>query len=224
MTLRIVARFGEVVIPEPQEHGHRVDPRRAPDVTLEGAPKRIVLAGEEDASEIPIHYEATDDHGLREVHLVLRSGAREERRVLARLDGETRSDRGGYNLRASDPFIKQSHAPIEVRVEAKDNDPDHGPEVGRERRHHRRSARRRRARGPRLAALRALRDALVDTLAWRLGHRVPKELKDRREFLDRGEVRGRRAPSCSRRRSSTSYAGVRVPGRLAALLRGRSGR
>src|SRR4029079_13121374 len=109
VSLRIVARFGEVVVPEPSSTPIESIPDRAPDVALEGAPKRIVLAGEEDASEIPIHYEATDDHGLREVHLVLRAAAREERRVLARLDGETKSDRGGYNLRANDAFIKKSH-------------------------------------------------------------------------------------------------------------------
>src|SRR6185295_13569264 len=169
----------------PSETAIESIPDAAPTVILEGAPKRIVLASEEDRSEIPIHYDATDDHGLREVHLVMRAAAREERRVLARLDGETKSDRGGYNLRASDPFIKKSHAPIEIRVEAKDNDPITGPkwgaseaitivppDVGE-------------PEARRLAALVRLRDALVDTLAWRLGHPVPKEAKERREFLDR---------------------------------------
>src|SRR5262249_6421135 len=95
--LRVVARFGEVVIPEPDDLTIESIPDAAPTVVLEGAPKRIVLASpsdknglDNDASEIPIHYDASDDHGLREVHLVLRSGAREERRVLARLDGETK--------------------------------------------------------------------------------------------------------------------------------------
>lgn len=221
VALRIVARFGEVTIPESQETAVESIPDRAPDVALEGAPKRLVLAGEEDASEIPIHYEATDDHGLREVHLVMRAGAREERRVLARLDGETKTDRGGYNLRASDPFIKKSHAPIEIRVEAKDNDPITGPkwgaseaitvvppDVGE-------------PEARRLAALIRLRDQLVDALAWRIGHPVPKELKDRREFLDREAKFEDDATELLETTLSTSYAGVRVPGRLAALLRGR---
>ena len=219
--LRIVARFGEVVIPESQTTPIESIPDRAPDVVLEGAPKRIVLAGEEDASEIPIHYEATDDHGLREVHLVMRAAAREERRVLARLDGETKNDRGGYNLRASDPFIKKSHAPIEIRVEAKDNDPITGPkwgaseaitvvppDVGE-------------PEARRLAALVRLRDALVDALAWRLGHSLPKELKDRREFLDREARFEDDASELLESTLTTSYAGVRIPGRLAAMLRGR---
>lgn len=219
--LRIVARFGQVVIPESNDTAVESIPDRAPDVVLAGAPKRIVLAGEEDASEIPIHYEASDDHGLREVHLVMRAGAREERRVLARLDGETKTDRGGYNLRANDPFIKKSHAPIEIRVEAKDNDPITGPkwgvsdaitvvppDVGE-------------PEARRLAALVRLRDALVDALAWRLSHGVPKELKDRREFLDREAKFEDDANELLESTLATSYAGVRVPGRLAAMLRGR---
>ena len=219
--LRVVARFGNVVIPDAQEASITSIPDRAPDVVLEGAPKRIVLAGEEDASEIPIHYEATDDHGLREIHLVMRAAAREERRVLARLDGETKVDRGGYNLRASDPFIKKSHAPIEIRVEAKDNDPITGPkwgvseaitvvppDVGE-------------PEARRLAALIRLRDALVDALAWRLAHAVPKETKERREFLDREARFEDDAAELLESTLATSYAGVRVPGRLAAMLRGR---
>lgn len=219
--LRVVARFGDVVIPEPQDTPIESIPDAAPVVALEGAPKRIILAGEEDASEIPIHYEATDDHGLREVHLVMRAAAREERRVLARLDGETKSDRGGYTLRASDPFIKKSHAPIEIRVEAKDNDPITGPkwgaseaitvvppDVGE-------------PEARRIAGLVRLRDALVDALAWRLGHPVPTDLKERRTFLDREARFDEEDSELLETTLSTSYAGVRVPGRLAAMLRGR---
>lgn len=221
VSLRVVARFGDVVIPESTDTTIDSIPDRAPDVLLEGAPRRIILAGEEDASEIPIHYEATDDHGLREVHLVMRAGAREERRVLARLDGETRSDRGGYNLRASDPFIKKSHAAIEIRVEAKDNDPITGPkwgasdaiavvppDVGE-------------PEARRLAALIRLRDALVDALAWRLSHTLPTELEDRREFLDREARFEDDASELLEATLATSYAGVRIPGRLPAMLRGR---
>jgi hypothetical protein len=219
--LRIVARFGEVVIPESQDTPVESIADRAPEVILEGAPKRIVLAGEEDASEIPVHYTAADDHGLREVHLVMRAAAREERRVLARLDGETRTDRGGYNLRASDPFIKKSHAPIEIRVEAKDNDPITGPkwgaseaitivppDVGE-------------PEARRLAAMLRLRDALVDALAWRLGHALPTDAKERREFLDHEARLDDDYNELLDTTLATSYAGVRVPGRLQALLRGR---
>lgn len=219
--LRVVARFGEVVIPEPEGTPVESIPDRAPEVTLEGAPKRIVLAGEEDASEIPIHYEATDDHGLREVHLVMRAAAREERRVLAKLDGEQKTDRGGYALRATDPFIKKSHAPIEIRVEAKDNDPITGPkwgaspaivvvppDVGE-------------PEAKRLDALRKLRDRFVDTLAIRLSKPVPTDMVERRTFLDQETKLMDEDNEALETMLSTSYAGVRVSGRLAAMLRGR---
>jgi hypothetical protein len=219
--LRVVARFGEVVIPEPNDTLIESIADAAPVVSLEGAPKQIRLASEEDASEVPIHYEATDDHGLREVHLVLRAGPREERRVLARLDGETKTDRGGYNLRASDPFVKKSHAPIEIRVEAKDNDPITGPkwgasdaitivppDVGE-------------PESRRLAALVRVRDALVDALASRVGTPLAAEPKDRRAMLEQ-DVRLAEANSDLLDSTlRTSYAGIRVPGRLAAMLRGR---
>jgi hypothetical protein len=44
--LRVVARFGEVVIPDAEDTPVTSIPDRAPEVSLEGAPKRIVLAGE----------------------------------------------------------------------------------------------------------------------------------------------------------------------------------
>ena len=127
-TLRVVARFGEVVIPEPDALALQSIPDAAPVVTLEGAPRQVRLLDENE--DLAIKYEATDDHGLREVHLVLRSGTREERRVLARLDGETTRSQGGQVLRLRDPFLRKSHAPIEITVEAKDNDPLTGPKWG----------------------------------------------------------------------------------------------
>jgi hypothetical protein len=221
VSLRVVARFGDVVIPEPEATPIESIPDAAPVVTLDGAPKQIRLATEEDASEVPIHYEATDDHGLREVHLVLRAGPREERRVLARLDGETKNDRGGYNLRANDPFIKKSHAPIEIRVEAKDNDPITGPkwgasnaitivppDVGE-------------PESRRLAALVKVRDALVDALAWRIATPLAAEPKDRKAMLAEDVRLADEGSELLETTVATSYAGVRVPSRLGAMLRGR---
>ena len=219
--LKVVARFGKVVIPEPEATPVESIPDAAPLVTLEGAPRQIRLASEEDASEVPIHYEATDDHGLREVHLVLRAGPREERRVLARLDGETKNDRGGYNLRASDAFIKKSHAPIEIRVEAKDNDPITGPkwgasdaitivppDVGE-------------PESRRIAALVRVRDALVDALAWRLATPLPAQPKERKAMLDEDVKLAEQGSEMLESALATSYAGIRVPSRLGAMLRGR---
>ena len=219
--LRVVARFGEIVIPEPQETVIDSIADEVPMVVLEGAPKQIVLASEEDASEIPIKYEATDDHGLREVHLVMRAGAREDRRVLAKLDGETRIDRGGYNLRATDAFIKKSHTPVEIRVEAKDNDPITGPkwgaseaitiippDVGE-------------PEARRISALRKLRDQLVDSLAWRIGTTIPADLKERRAFLDKEAKLDEDDGELLETTLMTSHAGIRVSARLAVMVRAR---
>ena len=227
--LRVVARFGDVVIAEPEVTPIESLADRAPTVVLEGAPKRIVLGAGNDpgsiepseTAEIAIHYDATDDHGLREVHLVLRAGVREERRVLASLDGETKADRGGYMLRASDSFIKKSHAPIEIRVEAKDNDPITGPkwgaseaitvvppDVGE-------------PEARRLDSLRSVRGALVDALAFRMSHAVPTDAKARRTFVDQEVRRFDEDNERFEHALGASHAGVRVPGRLAAMLRGK---
>ena len=219
VTLRVVARFGNVLIREPEATEILSIADRAPDVTLEGAPRKVMLASEE-VSEIPIRYTVTDDHGLREVHLVLRSAGREERRVLARLDGETRSDRGGHVLKTTDSFVKKSHAPVEVRVEAKDNDPVTGPkwgssaaitlippEVGE-------------PEARRMDALRKLRDALVDALAWRLAHDIPAAPADRKVYT-RDLLKGADDTADFMDATLTgSYAGARVPSRLQAILRG----
>ena len=218
--LRTVARFGDVVIPEPITTAVTSIADQAPVVSLEDAPKKILLAVQADAGDIPIRYEAVDDHGLREVHLVLRSGAREERRVLARLDGETRRDRGGHVLRVTDPFIKKSHAPIEVRVEAKDNDPLTGPkwgasaaitivppDVGE-------------PEAQRIEALRKLRDALVDSLAWRMGATMPRETIALRRFIAEEAKGVDENAELLDATLTSSYAGVRVTGRLQALMRG----
>ena len=217
--LRIVARFGQVSIQEPDVTPVTSIADRAPEVTLEGAPRRVMLATEP-TSEIPIRYEVTDDHGLREVHLVLRSGTREERRVLARLDGEARTDRGGHVLRTTDPFVKKSHAPIEICVEAKDNDPVTGPKWGRSAAITLIPPDVGEPEALRMTKLRELRDQLVDALAWRMAHAVPGAAAERAEFV-RELVKGADALSGAMESTLTgSYAGARIPSRLSAILRG----
>ena len=66
-----------------------------------------------------VAYKVGDDHGLRSVELVLRSGAREERRVLSHLDGDSRTDRGAKRISADDPFFDKAYAPVEITVEAR---------------------------------------------------------------------------------------------------------
>lgn len=214
--LRVLARFGEVKIYDPVRISIHAVLDRAPEVTLEGAPRTVRLAAE-DVTEIPIRYEAEDDHGLREVHLVLRSGTREERRNLAHLDGTTRRDRGGYVLKLKDSFIARSYAPIEVVVEAKDNDPIDGPKWGK---------------SPaitvvppevgepealRSAALRELRDRVVDTLATSLAPLAKEtggKIKQARELADRIAADDGALTSLLLSR----FASLRIPSRLAVLL------
>jgi hypothetical protein len=218
--LRVIALFGDVRIQEGEATRVTSIADEKPVVSLEGAPKSIELAHEADVSEIPIRYEATDDHGLREVHLVLRAGGHEERRVLAHLDGETRNDKGGYVLHPTDKFIKKSHVPVEVTVEAKDNDPITGPkwgaspaitivppDVGE-------------PQALRLAGMRKLRDRFVDSLAWRMEHAIPKPVPERKAMLaEEGKTVDDDAELLDAT-ASEAYAGVRVPGRLQALLSG----
>jgi hypothetical protein len=215
-TLHVVARFGDVVVREPDGLALQSIPDAAPVVTLEGAPRQVRLLEETD--DLPIKYEATDDHGLREVHLVLRSATREERRVLAHLDGETTSSKGGQILKLRDAFLRKSHAPVEVTVEAKDNDPLTGPkwgaspaltlvppDVGE-------------PEARRLDALRALRDALVDTLAWRIANEVPADATGRKAFVSLEKVHLEADDARLRSTLDTTYAGVRVAPRLGAML------
>jgi hypothetical protein len=214
--LRVVARFGDVVVPERVPLPIESIPDAAPVVTLEGAPRTARLLDEKE--DLRLKYKATDDHGLREVHLVLRSGAREERRVLAHLDGETTSNEGGQVLKLRDGFLRKSHAPVTITVEAKDNDPLTGPkwgaspaitlippDVGE-------------PEAMRLDALRALRDALVDTLAWRLSHDVPAEAAARKAFLADAKTQTAACEAKLDETRTATYGGVRLATRLAALL------
>jgi hypothetical protein len=141
--------------------------------------------------------------------------------VLARLDGETRTDRGGHVLRVRDPFIKKSHVPVEVRVEAKDNDPLTGPKWG---------ASEALTLVPpdvgapeanRLDALRKLRDAFVDLLAWRLSSPMPVEAAARHALVAEEMRRQDEASGLVEATLASTYSGVRIPLRLQALLRGK---
>jgi hypothetical protein len=217
--LRVVARFGDVVVPEGEVLAIQSVPDEAPTITLEGAPRQLRLVDQ--TEDIPLDYQATDDHGLREVHLVLRSGTREERRVLAHLDGDTRVDRGGPVLKLRDSFLEKSHAPIEVTIEAKDNDPLLGPkwgaspaitlippDVGE-------------PEARRLDALRKLRDALIDSLAWRLSQEPPKpgDAQARREFVDAERARADGDDALVKTTLDGTFGGIRVAGRLRSMIR-----
>ena len=212
--LRILARFGDVKIYDPARIRVHAVLDRAPEVALEGAPRTVRLASD-DVTEIPIRYEAEDDHGLREVHLVLRSGTREDRRTLARLDGNTKRDRGGYVLKTKDSFIARSYAPVEVVVEAKDNDPIDGPKWGRSAAITLVPPELGEPEAMRISALHELRDRLVDTLALALApYDGPGKQKQARSLSDRvGEDDGALTSLLL-----TRFASLRMPSRLGALL------
>ncbi|MBP9111400.1 MAG: hypothetical protein KBF88_01270 [Polyangiaceae bacterium] len=128
-TLRVVALFGTESIPSSAVWEVESIPDAVPHVAVEGAPKTFEL-GETKETETLLSFEAQDDHGLREIVASFRSGEREERVSLGPLDGEPKTHRSAYRLVFQHPFVKRAFAPVEVRIEAKDNDNVFGPNWG----------------------------------------------------------------------------------------------
>jgi hypothetical protein len=79
---------------------------------------------------LELRYSAEDDHGIREIALVLRAGGREDRRTLERLDGETKQRTGAQALSPRDALLRRSFLPVEVTIEARDNDGVSGAKWG----------------------------------------------------------------------------------------------
>lgn len=127
-SLVVAARFGNVLIPEPDRIEITAQPDEAPSVELEGAPKSLRLS---ELSRLELRWAAVDDHGVRQVDLVLRSGRREERRVLGTYDQDAAEQRGAYALLSTDPFLRSLYLPAQVSIEARDNDPVQGSKWGR---------------------------------------------------------------------------------------------
>jgi hypothetical protein len=216
--LRVAALFGDVLIEEPMSTHVQSIADDPPRVVLEGAPREVKLELDTDVSEIPLRYEATDDHGMREVHLVLRAGAREERRMLAKLDGETRVDRGGSTLRVTDSFVKKSHVPVMVTVEAKDNDAVSGPKWGKSEAIVLIPPAVGEAESLRLSGLKKVRDVYVDALARRLTTKLPAGAAERRKLAETETTSSENDREQLYTAVRTSYIGVSVPRRLSALL------
>jgi tetratricopeptide (TPR) repeat protein len=188
--LQMAARFGEVLVLQPDTLEIRSIADAPPTVVVEGAPKRVRLL---DETRIPLVYEAKDDHGLTEIALVLRAGAREERRTLSRPASDRATERGGHELSTRDPFFKKSYVPVEITIQARDDDAVTGPKWGK-------SApivvvppRIGEPESLRLAALRDVRDAFVDLLALRVDapEREAKKLgvldDDEKSALDKAQ-------------------------------------
>lgn len=119
VTLQVAARFGKVLITEPDALSLKPIADEAPQVELDDAPRSVLL---QDLQALELRYSVRDDHGLREIALVLRSGGRESRRTLERLDGEAKQHTGAQALSPRDPLLRRSFLPVEVTVEARDND------------------------------------------------------------------------------------------------------
>ncbi|MBW2458477.1 MAG: DUF4175 family protein, partial [Deltaproteobacteria bacterium] len=216
VSLTIAARFGDVRIEEPLRLEIHAIADRTPHVRLDGAPATFRLL---DHPRIPIHWEATDDHGLREIALVLEAGERTERRELSKPKGGVTVDRGGIDLRADDRFLKRSYLPVEVSVQALDGDPVTGPKWGRsesliivppqigERE------------ALRYAAFLAARDELTDLLAARIDAGSPPA-GQRATYLAEQAAAQQRATDALRQAIHDDFGGLRLSGRFAALVRG----
>ncbi len=216
-SLAIAARFGEVRVRQPDRQEIVSIPDAAPSVVVEGAPRTVKLL---DEPSVSVHYEATDDHGLREVDLVLRSAGTEERRVLSHPTADAKVDRGGYELRASDAFFRDhAFAPVEVTVEARDNDTVAGPKWGK---------------SPallvvppevgepealRLEAMIRARDAVTDLLADRLLQKAPAGAGGAAHVAHEREVHDK-AAAVVEQVLSGSYGGLRIRARYRDLGRG----
>ncbi len=204
--LVIAARFGNVLIAEP-EALHVVSlPDGAPVVSLEGAPQTLRSS---EIEQLVLRWKAVDDHGLEQVELVLRSGNREDRRLLASYDDGTSEQQGGHVLQPSDPFLRSLYLPAEIRIEARDNDPVNGSKWGR---------------SPaitltptavgepdalRYLALARARDGFVDALA--LGEPPAKDAPTYRDRERRFGERLGKASSGFESALEASYGGLRVP-------------
>ena len=216
--LRVAARFGDVLVREPEPLQVKSVPDTVPMVVLEGAPRNVELA---ELDRLDLRYLAVDDHGLREIDLVLRSGGREERRVLEKLDGQSRVEQGAQALDAADAFVRRMFLPISVTIEARDNDVLEGgrwgqsqaitilpPAVG----------------APEAARFKVLvgaRDALVDFLGW-LGE--PRDGTDAK--AEAAELKRRRAEAARvlREAAERQPGGEKVPKRLSSFLLGQARR
>lgn len=126
--LRVAARFGEVRIEQSDELTLDAFRDQPPRIELQGAPRNIDLAK---TPSVDLEYRVTDDYGIRQIDLILETAGRQERRSLASLDGETRSEPGAYVLQARDTFLRDTFLPVTVTIAARDDDVVDGPKWAR---------------------------------------------------------------------------------------------
>lgn len=206
--VKVAARFGGVIVPEPRGLSIHGEVDHAPFVALAGAPATLPLL---DQPQIPIHWEAQDDHGLREVALVMRAGDEEIRRTLSKPKSGL-VDRGGIDLSSGDAFLRDSYLPVEVTVEALDNDSVNGPKWGRSAPLVLMPPQIGEREALRYAALKAARDALTDELARRM------ELDELVASTE--QVAQKRIRTTFEGVFDGDWGGLRLSGRIAALAKG----
>jgi hypothetical protein len=220
-TVWIAAEFGDprvggVRVRQADEQVIHSIPDEAPRVIVEGAPRTVRLL---DEPSIPVHYEATDDHGLREVDLVLRAGGREERRVLSHPAADVLVDRGGYEVRARDPFFKKMYTPVEITVEARDNDVVSGPKWGKSAAIVVIPPQVGEPEAMRYKALVEARAALTDLTAFRVMEKAPAAAASAAHLAKESEAQAT-AFRAVQEALGGAYGGVSVRGVIAALARG----
>jgi len=214
--LQVAARFGAVLIAEPEQVAVEAVPDAAPVVELEGAPERVELR---DLDRKELRYQASDDHGLREIDLVLRAGGREDRRPLTRLDGEKRLERGAYAIESSDAFLRRTFLPVEVSIEARDDDTLNGVKWGKSATVTLLPVPVGEPEAARYRSLLAARNALTDLLAAEL---APHEGVSDAEQLKADTARTKSAAASLRAAIDGRYAGLRMAPGLKAFLGGQA--
>lgn len=117
--LAVAVRFGNVLVEQPGALTMNALDDLAPLVELEEYGGKVISLPPEQSLDVT--YRVSDDHGLRQVDLVFRSNQREERRTLMRLDGEQLHQMGMFALSPDDKFLREPRVPVQVRVEARDD-------------------------------------------------------------------------------------------------------
>lgn len=211
--LIVAARFGDVLIQEPETLELKAITDASPVVVLEGAPKRFEL---EQLQQVDLLYHAQDDHGLKQIDLVLESGKAEDRRVLLRLGESERARSGGHRLRADDPFLERAFLPVRIWIEARDNDPVTGPKWGKSRSFVIFPPRVASAEAQRYRALLKARAELVGLLGAGASPEQPSA-KPRRERL-------KHSLGTIRRLMTGIYGGLKVPAGIRTFVEGQAER
>jgi hypothetical protein len=222
-TLRVAARFGGVLVAEEDSLEIKSLADEAPRIELEGAPRTLAL---QDIEGFELRYVASDDHGLRQIDLVLRSGSHEDRRSLVKLDGQSREEHGAHALSPRDPFLRRAFLPVIATIQARDNDPTHGtrwgesqaitilpPDVGE-------------PQAARYKALRAAENQLIALLDLAL-----RDERERREHTPDTDARARRAELAKKKTEvvnalreavAANYGSLRVSSGLSAFVLGQA--